>query len=95
MEGGLNKDDLRQFGLVLKNEIRKMLEIQNSTQTEHTEIYPGWIKSRKVRSMLDMSAGTLQNLRISGKVRYKKVLGSYYYNETDLRALFEIKGGKK
>jgi hypothetical protein len=95
MEGGITKDDLRQFGLLLKSEIREMLEGQNRRQPEQTELYPGWIKSRKVRSMLDMSAGTLQNLRISGKVRYKKVLGSYYYNEADLQALFEGKGGKK
>ncbi|PZO35075.1 MAG: DNA-binding protein [Flavobacteriaceae bacterium] len=93
MEGGITKDDLRQFGLSLRNEIREI--IVNVQSSEQPELHPGWIKSRKVRAMLDMSAGTLQNLRISGKVRHKKVLGSYYYNEADLKALFDEKGPKR
>ncbi len=93
MEGGITKDDLRQFGLSLRNEIKEL--ITKVQATEHPELHPGWIKSRKVRTMLDMSAGTLQNLRISGKVRCKKVLGSYYYNEQDLKALFDEKGSTR
>lgn len=93
MEGGITKDDLRQFGLLLRNEIREI--ITKVQAAEHLELHPGWIKSKKVRAMLDMSAGTLQNLRISGKVRHKKVLGSYYYNEADLKALFEGKGERQ
>ena len=86
MEGGLNKDDLRQFGLMLRNEISEMLTKREAT--DRPDLHPGWITSRKVRAMLDMSAGTLQSLRISGKVRHKKVLGSYYYSEEDLKSLF-------
>lgn len=92
MEGGITKDDLRQFGLSLKNEIREI--IKKVEVLEQPDLNPGWIKSRKVRAMLDISAGTLQNLRISGKVRHKKVLGSYYYNEEDLKALFTQKGSR-
>lgn len=90
MDGGITKEDLRQFGLSLKNEIREI--IKKVEVLEQPDMNPGWIKSRKVRAMLDMSAGTLQNLRISGKVRHKKVLGSYYYNEEDLKTLFTQKG---
>ncbi len=92
MEGGITKEDLRQFGLSLRDEIKEIITTVQAS--EHSELHPGWIKSRKVRAMLDMSAGTLQNLRISGKIRYKKVLGSYYYNEADLKALFDGKGTK-
>ncbi|WP_313375344.1 hypothetical protein [Chishuiella sp.] len=38
-----------------------------------------------------MSAATLQNLRISGKIRSRKIMGSYYYNKLDLENLFKYK----
>ena len=38
--------------------------------------------------ILGISPGTLQNLRVTGKIRYKKVMGSYYYNSADLEKLF-------
>lgn len=41
-----------------------------------------------VRKLMDMSPGLLQNLRVTRKVRFKKVLGSYYYNKEDLSNLF-------
>lgn len=92
METGITKDDLRQFGLLLKNDIRSMLEKAGKRESE--DINPEWLKSRKVKAMLDMSPGSIQNLRISGKVRFKKVLGSYYYNRLDLEKLFNEGGSK-
>lgn len=83
----ITKDDLRQFGLQLINDFRKIVE---KTQTlEKNEIHPEWLKSRVVRKLMDMSAGSLQNLRVTGKVKFKKILGSYYYNKTDLMNLFK------
>ena len=37
------------------------------------------VKEQTIRSLMYISAGTLQTLRITGKVRYRKVMGSYYY----------------
>jgi len=87
MEEGVTKEDLRQFGLYLIGTIRKMVEAASAgdKQTDH----PEWLKSRVVRKMLDISTGSLQNLRITGKIRFKKVLGSYYYNSADLMHLFK------
>lgn len=79
----VTKDDLRQFGLALINEIREIIKADEGEQ-----IHPEWLKSRVVRKLLDMSAGSIQALRITGKVRFKKVLGSYYYNKIDLQNLF-------
>lgn len=87
MENVVTKDDLRQFGIVLLNDIRQMVE-QDKDKVVDT-LHPEWLKSKVVRRLMDMSAGTLQNLRITGKVRYKKVLGSYYYNKADLLNLFD------
>lgn len=84
MEDGVTKEDLRQFGMLLIGNIRKMLEGSPEEKNRERE----WLKSRQVRKQLDISAGSLQNLRITGKVRYKKVLGSYYYNSEDITNLF-------
>lgn len=86
MDNNITKDDLRQFGLLLVEQIRQLLSEGNKTENAVADF--GWLKGRAVRKLLDISAGSLQNLRISGKIRYKKVLGSYYYNRSDLMKLF-------
>ena len=83
----LTKEDLRQFKMVLLNDIEKMLD--EKMKPASTDINPEWIKSKAVRSFLNVSPATLQNIRITGKVRFKKVLGSYYYNCEDLKKMFE------
>jgi len=82
MSEQVTKDDLRQFSLLIIDEIRKLKpEIKKDDDVE-------WLKSRAAKRLLSMSAGSLQNLRIAGQVRFKKVLGSYYYNKADLLKLF-------
>ena len=87
MNDSVTKDDLRQFRLLLLNDIRKIIDESQTSEKESLD--PEWLKSRVVRKLMDMSAGSLQNLRVTGKIRFKKVLGSYYYNKTDLRKLFD------
>ncbi|MEZ7497898.1 DNA-binding protein [Flavobacterium sp. Arc3] len=86
MNDFVTKDDLRQFGLLLINDIRNIIEKTDISGQD--TIDPEWLKSRVARKLMDMSPGSLQNLRVTGKVRFKKVLGSYYYNKTDLMSLF-------
>jgi hypothetical protein len=82
MSEQVTKDDLRQFSLLIIDEIRKLKpEIKKDDDVE-------WLKSRAAKKLLSMSSGSLQNLRIAGQVRFKKVLGSYYYNKADLMKLF-------
>ncbi|WP_370877896.1 helix-turn-helix domain-containing protein [Sphingobacterium zeae] len=38
---------------------------------------------------MNISPATLQTLRVTGKIRFKKVQGSYYYSKDDLQKLFE------
>ncbi|HKO77264.1 MAG TPA: hypothetical protein VJU52_08605 [Flavobacterium sp.] len=86
MNDNLTKDDLRQFGLLLVEQFKQIIE--NNKNKEEGGLNPEWLKSRVVRKLMDMSAASLQNLRITGKVRFKKVLGSYYYSKSDLMNLF-------
>jgi len=72
--------------MLLLQQMRQLLE----PTEKKDEAWAGeWLRSRVVRKMMDMSPGTLQNLRVRGKVRYKKVMGSYYYNRADLQKLFK------
>ena len=89
MNDNINKDDLRQFGLLLVDQLKQI--IKNNQNKDNDDLNPEWIKSRVVKKLMDMSAASLQNLRITGKVRFKKVLGSYYYNKSDLMNLFNDK----
>jgi hypothetical protein len=86
MNDNLTKDDLRQFGLLLVDQFKLILE--SSKNKDDIGLKPEWIKSRVLRKLMDMSAASLQNLRITKKICSKKVLGSYYYNKSDLMNLF-------
>ena len=89
MNDNINKDDLRQFGLLLVDQFKQI--IKNNQNKYDDDLNPEWIKSRVVKKLMNMSAASLQNLRSTGKVRFKKVLGSYYYNKSDLMNLFNDK----
>lgn len=88
MDEQVTKDDLRQFGLLIIGEVRKLIQPDAG---EKNDLHPEWLKSRVVRKLLDISAGSLQNLRVTGKIRFKKVLGSYYYSNADIMNLFNDK----
>jgi flagellar hook-basal body complex protein FliE len=86
MNDNITKDDLKQFGLLLVEQFKQIIETNQNKENDN--LNPEWLKSRVVRKLMDMSAASLQNLRITKKVRFKKVLGSYYYNKSDLMNLF-------
>lgn len=86
MSEAATKEDLRQFSLMLLDKIGTLLQDSSFVKVETMD--PDWIKTKSVRKMLDISPGSVQNLRVGGKVRFKKVLGSYYYNREDLQKLF-------
>lgn len=79
----VTKDDLQVFKIQLMDDIRKLLD-----RPEKNEEEADWIKSKQVRKILDVSPGTLQNLRISGHLKPKKIGGSWYYNRHEISALF-------
>lgn len=90
MEKQITKEDMQLFWGHIISEIQKLLS-QYPIRSQSTEADPEWIKSRRIRKLLYMSPGTLQNLRISGKIRFKKIQGSYYYNRADVQRLFKDK----
>ena len=75
----ITREDLEQFGLHLLEEIKKIV-LGKPNQRQ-------WLKSVDVRKLLQISPGTLQNMRINGTLRYSKVGGIIYYNYDDIQKL--------
>lgn len=78
----ITKEDLDHFGKDLLKQIKELLEGKQSTQKK-------WLKSAEVRKLLNISPGTLQNLRINGTLRFTKIGGIMYYALEDLQALLD------
>ena len=77
----VTKRDLLNFGNLLLNEIKNT----NNTDTSPKQ----WLKSAEVRELLKISPGTLQNLRINGTLKYKRIGGIIYYNYEDIVKMLE------
>jgi hypothetical protein len=84
----LTVGDLEHFKISLLEEIRKLLGECKDKSGEH------WIRSKEVRKMLGISAGTLQNLRINGTLPYIRMGGIILYKYEDIASrLNERKSG--
>lgn len=73
----LTTDDLQHFKHELLDEIRNLIREEKPVQKK-------WLRSTQVRKMLNISPGTLQNLRINGTLPYSKMGGSIYYAYEDI-----------
>ncbi|WP_072365551.1 DNA-binding protein [Chitinophaga sancti] len=87
MENVITQNDLKMFRLQLLNDIRQIVDEKLSAMS--APIVNDWIKAGTARKILDMSPGSLQNLSIAGRIRFKKIRGSYYYNLKDINNLFK------
>jgi hypothetical protein len=79
----ITTEDLIVFKKELLEDIKKIFESQTTTQTKK------WLKSAEVRELLNISPGTLQNLRINGTLAYTKIGGIMYYDNQDIDKLLE------
>lgn len=74
----LTTEDLQEFKIELLQEFKDLLKSQTTLQPKK------WLRSTEVREMLDISPGTLQNLRINGTLPYTKVGGVIYYEYAEI-----------
>jgi hypothetical protein len=81
----ITKDDLQQLRNDLLTEIRMLLSILPEKPKE-------WIKSAEVKKVLKISSGTLVSLRVSGRLKFSKIGGTYYYRYPDLIRMIEQTG---
>jgi hypothetical protein len=78
----ITKEDLKQFKNEMLAEIKHLLKPDQSQSKQ-------WLKSYEVRKLLNISPGTLQNLRVNGTLRYTKIGGMLYYKLEDIEKLLE------
>lgn len=78
----LTKEDLKQFKGELLTEIKAIMQPGQGQSKK-------WLKSIEVRKMLNISPGTLQNLRINGTLSYSKVGSIMYYKLEDINKILE------
>jgi hypothetical protein len=76
----ITRDDLNEFRSLLLTDLKEMLNAKPQQLKQ-------WLKSGEVRKLLNISPGTLQNLRINGTLTYTKIGGIMYYNHSDIDKL--------
>ncbi|UZJ66393.1 helix-turn-helix domain-containing protein [Sphingobacterium sp. KU25419] len=81
----ITRDDLERFKKELLEEIPRYQQYPRK-QGQETCV---WLKSYKVRKLLNISAGTLQNLRVNGTIPYSKIGGLMYYRYEDIQKLMD------
>jgi len=80
----ITTDDLQDFKLGLLEDIKKLLTNQPSGNLKK------YLKSSEVMALLQISPGTLQNLRINGTLPYSKVGGIIFYDADEIqKVIFE------
>lgn len=76
-------EDLQTFKSELINDIKVLLKEQTGQPIKK------WLKSYEVRKLLNISPGTLQNLRINGTLPYTKIGGVMYYDYADIQNMLQ------
>ena len=80
----VTREDLRRLEDLLK-EIKQIIQPGQGQPKK-------WLKSSEVRKMLNISPGTLQNLRINGTLRFTKMGSIMYYKLEDINKVLEGNG---
>ncbi|WP_269225066.1 helix-turn-helix domain-containing protein [Flavobacterium eburneipallidum] len=78
----ITREDLNEFRTLLLSDLSEILNSKPQQQKQ-------WLKSTEVRKLLNISSGTLQNLRINGTLTYTKIGGIIYYAYSDLMKVLE------
>ena len=79
----ITTDDLRDFKMELLDDIKTLLTRQASGKIKK------YLKSSEVMEMLQISPGTLQNLRINGTLPDTKVGGIIFYDVDEIQKVME------
>ena len=77
----LTKEDLHEFKTELLADIKKIIKSEDNATSKK------WLKSKEVIKLLNISPGTLQNLRINSTLTFTKIGGTIYYDNTDIEKL--------
>lgn len=76
----ITQEDLNEFRTLLLNDLKEILHSKQAQQKQ-------WLKSSEVRKLLNISPGTLQNLRINGTLNYTRIGGIIFYKYEDIEKI--------
>lgn len=76
-------EDLQVFKVELLEAIEKLLSQRQAEPAQR------WLKSPQVRKLLNLSPGTLQNLRINGTLPFSKIGGVIFYDYEDIERILQ------
>ena len=76
----VTKEDLQIFKTELLSELEQMFNTKPGPTKK-------WLRSPEVRKLLNISLGTLQNLRINGTLKTQKIGGIIYYDYSEIEKL--------
>lgn len=79
----ITPEDLETFKVELLEAIEKLLSQRQASPTQR------WLKSPQVRKLLNLSPGTLQNLRINGTLPFSKIGGVIFYDYEDIERILQ------
>ena len=80
----ITMEDLRQFKTELLQEMKGIIAQKTESQQNGE-----WLRSAQVRKMLNISPGTLQNLRINGTLPFRKIGGTMYYSRVQIEKMLK------
>lgn len=80
----ITTEDLEIFKENLLVEIKKIIK-HDTVPNKNLE----WLRSAEVRELLNISQGTLQNLRINGTLSYSMVGKIFYYKRENIISILE------
>lgn len=79
----ITTDDLRDFKLELIEEFKSILQKKPQNNQKR------YLKSAEVMELLQISPGTLQNLRINGTLPYSKIGGIILYDKDEIQKVLQ------
>jgi len=79
----ITRADLEAFRMALLQDIRQLLADRSPASNKP------WLRGSEVRKLLSISAGSLQNLRVSGKLKSSKIGGIHYYRYEDIEKMMK------
>ena len=78
-------EDLKQFKMDFLEEMKAVIGQGKQNETN------AWLRSAAVRKMLNISPGTLQNLRVNGTLPFRKIGGTMFYSKAEIEKLLKGK----
>ena len=71
-----------------KNELNgKLIELKNAVENNQTKKI---MKNKELKEYLGVSYSTLDKMRSTNVIPYKKIMGNYYYDIKEIESVFKI-----